>query len=282
MRMIDIHMHPWTRDFVIRNKPIVDACSFFRIKEEELPKSIQQLIDEMDKVGVEKGVILGQDFTNPSNKDFANYRLTNSWLKEISENYDKKLIPFAGVDPNSTDKAKKELKKCFKEYGFRGLKIHSSVHAVYPNDKKKMYPLYEICQEYSSCVLFHTGTTGLGGCKIIYSKPEYLDEVCQDFPDLKIVMAHFGWPWSDVAIAIALRNKNAYIDISGWLPRYIPENVISYMNSILSDKFLFGTDYPMIRHERWLTDFNDSISKKLKDDVKEKLLYLNAKKLLSL
>ncbi len=263
-----------------KNKPIMDACDFFRIPLNYLPSSNRELLEDMDRYGVEVGVILGQNTDSTENPGFKYYTISNEWLYRLSNSSGDRLIPFAGVDPNAGNDAVKELKRALKDLGFRGLKIHSSVHSVYPNDKERMYPLYEICQEYSVPVLLHTGTTGLGRCRIKFSKPEYLDDVCQDFPDLKIIMAHFGWPWSDVAIAIALRSKNVYLDISGWLPRYIPENVVSYINGPLKERFLFGTDYPMIRHGRWVEDFNKTLKNRLKEDVLDRLLYTNAKKLL--
>ena len=162
-----------------------------------------------------------------------------------------------------------------------GLKIHSSVNSVYPNDRRKMYPIYELCQEFAIPILFHTGTTGLGDCEVKYSKPEFLDEVCQSFPDLKLVMAHFGWPWSDVAIAIALRSPNVYLDVSGWKPRYLPPNVLPFLNGTLQDRFLFGTDYPMLRQEEWMDDFKSSLGPKLKPGVADKLLKRNAQRLLA-
>ena len=94
-------------------------------------------------------------------------------------------------------------------------------------------------------------------------------------------MAHFGWPWTDVSIAIALRNPNVFIDVSGWKPRYIPASLLPYLNGILSDRFLFGTDYPMLRQKEWMADFNTSLSPKLKHGVTEKLLFRNAERLLA-
>jgi hypothetical protein len=144
-----------------------------------------------------------------------------------------------------------------------------------------MFPIYEFCQDVGVPILFHTGTTGLGDCEIKYSKTELLDEVCQRFPDLKVVMAHFGWPWPEVAIAIALRNPNVFIDVSGWKPRYVPQSVIPYLNGILQDRFLFGTDYPMIRQKEWLEDFKANLGPKLRAGVGEKLLSSNAKRFLA-
>jgi predicted TIM-barrel fold metal-dependent hydrolase len=225
-------------------------------------------------------VILGQDTHATRNPSFRAYTLRNSDVAQIARRSHDRLVPFAGVDPNAGREAVTELKRAVKEYNMRGLKVHSSANSVYPNDKRLMHPIYEFCQDRGLPILFHTGTTGLGDCEIRYSKPEFLDEVCQSFPDLKVVMAHFGWPWTEVALAVALRNPNVFIDISGWKPRYLPSVLLPYMNGILQDRFLFGTDYPMIRHKAWFEDFEANFRPKLKPGVAGKLLRENARRLL--
>ena len=277
---IDFHVHPWTKEFMMRNGPIVKACKFFRLDFDKLPVSTDQLLEEMDSVGVERAVILGQDTHATRNPNFKHYTIKNEQLAAIADKSRDRLIPFAGVDPNSGAEGVRELKRVARNLGVRGLKIHSSANSVYPNDAKRMYPLYEACEERQLPILFHTGTTGLGDCEIKFSKPEYLDEVCEKFPDLKVVMAHFGWPWSDVAIALALRHPNVYLDVSGWRPRYIPQNVLSYLNGPLQDRFLFGTDYPMMRQKEWMNDFESNMRAKIKPEVASKLLKGNAKRLL--
>jgi len=277
---IDFHVHPWTRAFMKRNGPIVKACRFFKLDMAKLPDSTDAILQEMDKARVSQGVILGQDTHATDNPNFRNYTLKNDLLARIANKSKDRLIPFAGVDPNAGRESVRELKRAVRDLGFRGLKIHSSANSVYPTDEK-MRPIYEFCQEAKIPILFHTGTTGLGDCEIKYSKPEYLDEVGQSFPDMRIVMAHFGWPWSDVAIAIALRNPNIFLDVSGWRPKYIPRGVLSYLNGILQDRFVFGTDYPMMRHKEWMDDFDLNLRPTLKPGVAEKLLRKNAKRILA-
>jgi predicted TIM-barrel fold metal-dependent hydrolase len=266
---------------MMKNPPIVKACRFFNLDETRLPRSIGDLLDGMDEAGVENAVILGQDTRATRNPSFKNYTIANEHLAKIASRSRDRLIPFAGVDPNAGPDAIRELKRALTRLGFRGLKVHSSANAVYPNDMSKMSAIYEFCEEVGAPILFHAGTTGLGDCDIKYSKPEFLDEVCQSFPKLKVVVAHFGWPWSDVTIAIALRNPNVYVDISGWRPRYLPGSLLPYMNGILRDRFLFGTDYPMIRQKEWMDDFEANLRPRLKPDVANRLLRDNAKKLLS-
>ena len=278
---IDVHVHPWTRAFMKKNGPIMKACDFFRLDIAKLPQTTDQLLEEMDQAGVARAVILGQDTHATGDPAFRNYTLRNDDVAGIARRSKDRLIPFAGVDPNAGKESLLELKRATKKLGMRGLKVHSSATSVYLNDRRLMYPIYEFCQEEKLPILFHTGTTGLGDCEIKYSKTELLDEVCQSFPDLKVVMAHFGWPWPEVAVAIALRSPNVFIDVSGWKPKYLPPSILPYLNGILQDRFLFGTDYPMLRQKEWMEDFKANLEPRLKPGVGEKLLSSNAKRLLA-
>jgi uncharacterized protein len=278
---VDFHVHPWTREFMLKNGPIVKACRFFKLDTGKLPRSTDQLLDEMEESGVSRGVVLGQDTHATRNPSFKHYTLRNDDIAALASRSRDRLVPFAGVDPNAGRESVRELKRAVKKLGMRGLKVHSSANSVYPNDRRLMYPIYEFCQDAGVPILFHTGTTGLGDCEIKFSKPEYLDQVCQDFPDLKVVMAHFGWPWSDVTIAVALRNPNVFVDVSGWRPKYLPQSIMPYLNGVLQDRFLFGTDYPMLRHREWMGDFEANLKPRLKAGVAQKLLSGNAKSLLS-
>jgi hypothetical protein len=264
-----------------KNGPIMKACNFFKLDFSKLPISTGQILEEMEEAGVARAVILGQDTHATRNPAFKSYTLKNDEIAKLAGGSGDRLIPFAGVDPNSGREAVSELKRAVKKLGMRGLKVHSSANSVFINDRKRMFPIYEFCQEAELPILIHTGTTGLGDCEIKYSKTELIDEVCQGFPDLRVILAHFGWPWPEVAMAIALRNPNVYIDVSGWKPRYIPQSVLSYLNGNLQDRFLFGTDYPMLRHKDWLDDYRANLEPRLKPEVGEKLLSRNAERLLS-
>ena len=92
-------------------------------------------------------------------------------------------------------------------------------------------------------------------------------------------MAHPSVPWQDEAIAVATHKANVYIDLSGWSPKYFPPQLVRQANSLLQDKVLFGSDYPLITPERWLADFADL---DLKDQVRPKILKDNAVRVLGL
>jgi predicted TIM-barrel fold metal-dependent hydrolase len=135
-------------------------------------------------------------------------------------------------------------------------------------------------------VVFHTGQTGIGaglpggrGIKLRLSNPMLIDDVAADFPGLTVILAHPSVPWQDSAISIATHKANVYIDLSGWSPKYFPPQLVRNMNSLLQDKVLFGTDYPLLTPERWLRDF-DQLD--LKPGVRPKVLKENAIRMLGL
>ena len=91
--------------------------------------------------------------------------------------------------------------------------------------------------------------------------------------------AHPSWPWHDEILAIARHKSNVYLDLSGYLPRYMPEGFLRMATGLLQDQALFGSDYPFIMPERWLADFEGV---ELRDGVREKVMIGNAKRLLGL
>jgi len=96
---------------------------------------------------------------------------------------------------------------------------------------------------------------------------------------MPIVMAHPSFPWQEEALSVATHKPNVYIDMSGWSPKYFPQILIQYANSILKDKMLFGSDWPVITPDRWMKDF-EAIG--IKDEVRPKILKENAVRLLGL
>lgn len=211
-------------------------------------------------------------------------RLGNQEILEVAHANPDVLIPFASVDPHRGKLAVREAQELIAA-GVRGFKFHPNTQAFWPNDHA-FYPLYEVIAEAGLIALFHSGTTGIGagmpgggGVRLKYSNPMYVDDVAADFPQLDIILAHPSFPWQDEALAIAVHKPNVYIDLSGWSPKYFPEILIQYTNTRLKDKMLFGSDFPLLTPDRWLSDF-EKLS--IKDEVRPLVLKANAARLLKL
>ena len=53
---------------------------------------------------------------------------------------------------------------------------------------------------------------------------------------MKIILAHPSFPWQEEALSVAQHKPNVYIDLSGWSPKYFPEILVRYCNSILKQE----------------------------------------------
>ncbi|HVO47191.1 MAG TPA: amidohydrolase family protein [Steroidobacteraceae bacterium] len=217
--------------------------------------------------------------------EMGTWRIANEEVAEMAAEHADVLIPFASIDPAKGKMGAREARRLIADYGVRGFKFHPSMQGFYPNDRKA-YVLYEAIAEAGLPALFHTGQTGAGagarsglGVRLKYSNPMFLDDVAVDFPDMPIIMAHPSFPWQDEALAVATHKPNVYIDLSGWSPKYFPPNLVHYSNTLLKDRILFGSDYPVITPDRWLADFAQL---SIRPEVRPKILRDNAIRLLKL
>lgn len=287
MIIVDAHTHLATREALDAYNYPFKACAALYGKASvsgfynhpDLAVSIEESVDHLRQSGVQTAVIVNMDAglrwkTRLSNEAF---------VEALGRHRDFYKI-FASVDPHDAGAAT-DLCRAFSQLGCVGLKIHPSYQEVYPNDRELMYPLYEICVEHDAPVLFHTGSTRLYSTPIKYSQPVHLDDVAVDFPELKIIMAHWGWPWVDEALAILWRNENVYVDLSGHLPRHLPPSVWHYMQmGDLRHRFFFGSDFPFLstavllkaysEFDRWHCPLCNKIET-WKDGAKERLLGQN-------
>jgi Predicted metal-dependent hydrolase of the TIM-barrel fold len=188
------------------------------------------------------------------------------------------LIPFGSVDPLQGEAAVDEARRQA-SLGVRGFKFHPTVQGFDPSADAYI-PLWECIEQLGLPVLVHTGQTGVGaklpggwGFRLALSNPMLLDDVAARHPDLQVILAHPSVPWQDEAISIATHKGNAWIDLSGWSPKYFAPNLVRAARTYLNDKVLFGSDFPALTPERWLDDFaglefpDEAVARILKDNA---------------
>jgi len=277
---VDVHVHPPTKEFLLDSGGTHVAAAAKKFGHEIELKTIEQMLEEYSECGIEKLVLFAWDAETSSHRP----RVTNEFVAGISDKFPERIIGFASVDPHK-ESAVKELEYAIKELKLTGLKLHPQVQGFEPNDPA-YFPLYSKCVELGVPITFHTGSTywgaglaGGGGVKLNFSNPMLLDDVAADFPELQLIMAHPGWPWQDEQLAIATHKQNVFIDLSGWSPKHFQPLLVTYMTKLIPEKFLFGTDYPMLSPRRWLQDFE---ALPVNADVRRMVLGENARKLLKI
>jgi uncharacterized protein len=253
-RAVDLHVHlptdEWLENAIGPHLPATEA--YFRAKVQR--KTIEEVAEDYRSRDI-LGVVLDWDDQSVTGRGF----MGNDWLAGLADRFPGVLMGFGSVDPHDP-KAVEEMQRCG-DLGLKGLKFHPTMQEFHPGDER-FYPLWTKAEELGLICLFHTGTCGIGAgtpgagrTKIRFSHPGFLDLVGADFPALKLIAAHFGWPWFLECLAIALHKTNVLIELSGWAPKYFPPEVVREIGKRLNGQTLFGSDYPFISLDRWLTEF---------------------------
>ncbi|QXJ25666.1 amidohydrolase [Actinomadura graeca] len=259
LRAIDFHVHVEqdAHGNLALDHELMDASArYFRSGTDRTP-TLEHIADHYRQRRI--GAVV---FTVDASHALGRPALSSEDIADAAAHHADVLIPFGSVDPHDPAAADR-ARSLVNDHGARGFKFHPSLQDFSP-DHERHYPLYETIQELGVPALFHTGQTGIGaglpggrGIKLGRSNPMLLDEVAADFPGLTIVLAHPSVPWQDEAIAMATHKANVYIDLSGWSPRYFPPQLVKAASTYLSHKVLFGSDFPLLTPERWLSEFND-------------------------
>jgi len=212
-------------------------------------------------------------------------RVSNYEIAEFAAKNADIVIPFASIDPRKGKLGAREARDLVENFGVRGFKFHGIMQDIHPADRVA-YPIYEVIAEHKLPAIFHTGHSGMGtgmrgggGVRLKWGQPMLIDDVAADFPDIKVILAHPSWPWVDESLSMALHKDNVYIDLSGWSPKYFQPQIIQYANGQLKHKMLFGSDFPLIRPDKWL-DAARQVG--FKDEVLPGIMKDNAARLLGL
>jgi len=169
----------------------------------------------------------------------------NDEVAACVEQYPDRLAGLASVDLRRPMDAVRELRRCVREYGFRGLRMVPWLWELPPDDRR-YYPLYAECVELGVPFCLQVGHTGPLMTSETGRPIPYLENVALDFPELTIVAGHIGAPWTQEIISLATKFENVYIDSSAYKASRFPADFVDFMRGRGAQKVMFGTNYPML------------------------------------
>lgn len=190
---------------------------------------------------------------------------------------------FCCADPRDIMGGMREIDRCHRELGLRGLTLMPDFHNIDLADKR-CFPLVAKAAELGMPVALHVGVNFTASSPIRHGHPAHVDEIACLFPDLVLICCHGGWPWATEMIAVAWKHKNVFLEFGAIAPRYLGSMdggwhpMRHFMNTQLQDRVLFGSDWPMMSHERL---FRELPALDLKPAVLDKYLRGNAEALLN-
>ena len=237
--------------------------------------SIPDMLDKMDEAGVGKVFIAQCKMWSYWRKwMYMDTRLED--VLQYTKKFPDRFVGLAGYNPFRIKESLAEIETAVRLHDFRGVYVHIYGFDIPLNDAK-MYPLYAKCVELDVPVSLQVGHV-LEAMPSDCGRPIYLDRVACDFPDLKILGSHTGWPWVEELISVCYKWDNVWFGVDAWMPKYLSPQILQFINSRLGrDRCIWGTNgLPWSESLRQMDEIG------LKDEVKQKLLHDNAVQLFKL
>lgn len=281
LRMIvDFHTHVVPSGIKERRADYVgrDACfSLLYAEPKAKLATAEEVIASMDEHGIDKSVIL--------NLGWVSHELcveTNDYILEAIARYPERLIGFCVIQPLAGDKALKELERCAQN-GVKGIgEMRPDVQDFDLKDSSLMRPVIETAVKHNLIFLTHAsepvGHQYFGKGNIT---PEVIYPFILNFPDLKVVCAHWGGglPFYALMPEVGKALSNVYFDTAATPFLYKPQIFKRVADIAGIDKILFGSDYPLLSPKRIIDQLE---STGLSQEDKAKILGGNAQRLLSI
>lgn len=204
----------------------------------------------MDEAGIERSIVFSQ-IAGPEG-DPESFRLDPHVVADAVAQHPDRLSGIVGVDPTNGMRGVRALEHAVENLGFIG--AHAYPHWFnLPPDHRLWYPLYSKCCELDVPIQLQVGNCHLYSPRRKFEsvgRPITLDTVANDFPELRIIGIHIGWPWTDEMIAMAYKHEHVYIGSDAYAPKHWDASFVRFIDSWGSHKVLFGTDYPVIDPRR--------------------------------
>jgi len=240
------------------------------------PCPLEHTLAVMDHAGIDKSVLLPLDLTTITGEVV----ISNDEVRTLVSLAPDRFVGFASVDPHRKDAAV-ELVRCFEDLGLSGLKLNPSSQRFHPGDAI-MAPIYELCVKYDKPILFHSGLSWEPNAPAKYARPLEFEDVALEYPELRICLAHFGWPWIEETVMLLIKYPNVFTDTSLLYldsPKDFYEQLFKknmgplWVDRNFADKVLFGSNAPRFRPVR-LREGLEKVG--FKPRTLEKILGLNA------
>lgn len=204
--------------------------------------SPERIVAAMDEAEIQRALITGFDERSISGRTFV----PNALAGQIRDAYPDRFIAFAGIDILRGMPAERELEHLVRYEQFKGLSLRPFMIGLPPDDRR-YYPFYAKCIELGIPISMHASANWTEVRTSDLGHPRHFDTVACDFPELKLILSHGGYPWVLEAVLLAWKHPNVYLELAAHRPKYLSqpgtgwEPLFRYGNSVIQDKVLFGT-----------------------------------------
>lgn len=253
---IDVSVRPMPTEIAERYGRLAEYRHIFEhifkrpeVIDEGVP--VEAMIGEMDRHNVEAILVSGYD-ARRSNGLYVE----NDWVGDLAGKAPGRVIVGIGIDPlRDIMGSLGEIDRCVEMFGARLVRLFPYAADLSPADRR-FYPIYAKCCEHRLAIWTQVGHTA-GLMPSEPGRPVHLDRVALDFPDLRIIGGHIGWPWHEEMIAMALKHPNVYLSTCAHAPDHWPSGVLHFLKTRGRRKVIFGTNWPYINYDRYFLKYSE-------------------------
>lgn len=234
-------------------------------------KPLGDVVEEVRRAGISKFVFTGRD-----TRSSGGWHIDNERIADAVSRYPDVIVGFAGIDPASPDPVR-DVDHAVEDLRLQGISLDFHRAGLGLDDRNRLFPIYAAAQERKIPVALTFGPYPASRVVMDLGSPQRLDAVATEFPDLKIVCSHAGWPFVTEMIAVAFRHDNVFVENSIYQDFPGMEPWVQAYNTILSSKILFASGFPFRDYREALRWFDEL---PLSDRSRHRILYENAAGLL--
>ena len=280
MRIFDVHSHWGTR----RGYPLQSEAELAQQKRVWNSEARYHSDDEMADYFRSQSVRTILDFGFTKNLPLDRVRALHDYGMEVQARHADVIHGlWLQIHPKEGDAGVKEFERCSAaSKGFIGYLV-SGAGIGKPCDDAVYSDYYDISEQSGRPVLVMVGYNGGGaghpgggGMKLDHCHPRYVDSLAAERPNLTIVAGRPAWPWQDEMIAVLLHKPNVHNELHGWSPKYFTDALKRDIPRRLTNRMMFGADYPLFTYERLVADWR---ALGYDDAVLEKVMHVNAERL---
>jgi len=170
---------------------------------------------------------------------------SNECVAHFVQEHGDKFVAFCNIDPGAPT-VMSDLERAVQEWGAKGIKL-GPIYQNFRPDDEQYFPVYERIEELELPIVWHQGTSfDAREGPLEWANPVMLDKIARTFPDLKMVIAHLGFPWIREVVALIRKHPNVYTDVSALGTRtwVLYNALVDAVQYGAEDKVFFGSDYP--------------------------------------
>lgn len=242
-------------------------------------RSTADLLAEMDRAGVQWGVVMGRQSEEPLGV------IPNDEIAACIKEHPDRFVGWVGLDlSRPMGWCLKEIRRCLAMPGFKGVSIEPPISkdpTIQRPDDPRLYPIYEACTKLDVPLNITLSAQLQSRLSRPYedSSPLPLYRIAKDFPKLTIHVAHAAWPYVMEMIGVCFVCSNVWLSPDQYMVKRLPgaEEYAKAVNNYFQERTVFGTAYPSRPHDKMVEDYK---ALGFSNDVFERVMWKNALRLM--